>query len=245
MKNGDNLPTTTVTQARVCLFQPTQRPVYRRGDWIATSWGRCRVTGRLGQRHADVFESIFFHAEKSRKIDDRLEILVDPARIRKSLSDARYSGAGLQVMLDDLAAALVQIDTENGWVAAGHLIDSHYKSSTQKKIDPLTGEERPLIVVKIGDAAMALLADDIKKWRDPAPIARLERGISQAVARFVLSHRPEGQEWKIDSILDAVGVGTGQERRNRKRELLCDREDLESVGILISGDRIFKPTDKK
>jgi hypothetical protein len=239
MRNG-NLPSTTVSQSRVCLFQPTQRPVYRRGEWIETSWGRCRVTGRLGQRHADVFEAIFFYCEKSRLLaDGRIELLVDPSIIRNSLSDRRYSGGGLHTLLTELSAAAVEIDTGGDWPAVGHLVDTHHRSATQKKIDPLTGEDRHLIVVKIGDAAMTLLNHDVPKWRDPAPLARLGNGISQAVARFLLSHQNTGQHWKMDTVLSAVGVGFGQSRWDRQRELLNSRDSLASVGIFVDDNHNF------
>lgn len=42
-------PTSTALQARVILYQPSQRPLALKGQWMETSFGRCRVTGRLGK----------------------------------------------------------------------------------------------------------------------------------------------------------------------------------------------------
>lgn len=59
MTNGSRgiLPTSTVSPARLRMCQPTQRPTYRAGEWIVTPWGRCRVTGRFGQRHQDLLDA--------------------------------------------------------------------------------------------------------------------------------------------------------------------------------------------
>lgn len=56
------VPTSTAFQARVVIYQPSKKPLERKGQWIYTSFGKCRVTGRLGQRHADIVESMFFVA---------------------------------------------------------------------------------------------------------------------------------------------------------------------------------------
>lgn len=63
-------PTSTSAQARVMLYQPSQRPRLRESDWTDTSFGRCRVAGRLGQRHADIVEAILYCAERRRDASD-------------------------------------------------------------------------------------------------------------------------------------------------------------------------------
>ncbi|MCU8035687.1 MULTISPECIES: hypothetical protein [unclassified Shewanella] len=70
MTGNEVVPTSTVLQARVMLYQPSLRPKEMQGDWISTSFGRCRVNGRLGQRHADVVEAIMYTAERKREISD-------------------------------------------------------------------------------------------------------------------------------------------------------------------------------
>jgi hypothetical protein len=239
MKNGfDNLPTTTAIQARVQLFQPTQKPATRRGEWVETSWGRCKVAGRLGQRHADVFEAIFYHAEKARLNEtiDCYELLVDPYRIRSTMSDKKYSGAGLEKLLTELSEALVEIKTD--WPAAGHLIDE-YKKSTVTKHDPRTGNERPLLYIRVGRAGMDILRKDIGRWRDPAKIARLSSGISQAVARLVLSHR-DGGRMKVDTALSAVGIlASGYIRLDARKALKADADGLKKCGVVLLDGFVF------
>ncbi|WP_298052633.1 hypothetical protein [uncultured Paenalcaligenes sp.] len=109
MKTGNKVtPTSTALQARVMIYQPSQRPRERKGEWMETSFGRCRVTGRLGQRHADVVESILYVAERRREISDGgIELLVDPAKLRRMLSDSQYSHGRIKKLLADLRAVTI------------------------------------------------------------------------------------------------------------------------------------------
>src|SRR5690554_5411894 len=61
MINGNKVAaTSTALQARVALFQPSQRPTLQKNKHFITSYGECSVTGRLGQRHADLLEALLF-----------------------------------------------------------------------------------------------------------------------------------------------------------------------------------------
>lgn len=232
--------TTTVTPARVLLFQPTQRPTFRHGEWLSTPWGRCRVVGRLGQRHADVLEAMLFNAEKGRSTPDgAVELLTDPAAIRSSLSDSRHSGQRLQAWLDELMSVVIEIDTPSIRVA-GHLID-HVRKSTKTRHNPFGGE-RNLWVVRLGIPLVELLRNDHPLHYDPAPLSRLDHGISQAVARHLLTHTkaPNGG-WKLDSLIRAVsGDINPQALRDRRREIRACAEQLAALGIHIRGDRVCR-----
>lgn len=239
------VPTTTALQARLLIYQPSQRPRKRAGDWLPTSYGRCRVTGRLGQRHADLVEAVMYCAEAAREVSDGgVELLVDPARIRTTLSDSRYSLSRIQHLFAELRAAVIEIEA-NGQDERiiGGLVD-HVIPSTATRHDPLTGGERPLWRVRLGVALVMLLDRDVKLYRDPAPIARLEHGVSQAVARHVLSHRhaPKGG-WMLDTLIRAVAgdLKPAAIRKARSR-VRSDAEGLLEIGILVESDRVERAT---
>lgn len=236
---GDSPPTTTVTPARVRLWEPTQRPTRRTGAWIETAWGRCRVTGRLGQRHADLLESMLARAEAWRERDGRIELLVDPARVRRALSDKQHSGESVRGWLDDLMAALVEIETPD-WRIIGHIIDT-VRMSRRTRPDPLRpGQRRHLWVVTLGDAMCELLRRDAWLRYDPVPIARLRHGISQAIARHILSHsRTPASGWDLDGLIHAVaGELSSQGRRDARRRLREDAEGLAALGIELRDGRV-------
>jgi len=235
--------TSTAVQSRVVLYQPSQRPTLRTGEWMETSYGRCRVTGRLGQRHADVLEAIMYCAEKTRTVSDGgVELLVDPAQIRKTLSDSRYSFKQIEKLIVDLRVATITIEVPKfDFPIIGGLID-HVIPSAMTRPNPLNGRAgtRALWRVRLGVAYVTLLKGDVKVYYDPTPIARLECGISQAVARHVLSHKvgPKGG-WYVDTLIVAVaGEISGQAMRDARRYLQGDEGGLREMGIILEGDRI-------
>jgi hypothetical protein len=84
------------------------------------------------------------------------------------------------------------------------------------------------------------VAGDIWLGYDPAPIAQLDRGIAQAIARHVLSHRAEPRGgWTLDGLILAV-AGELDSKAMRDRRLECRKQaaQLEAVGIIIDGDRV-------
>lgn len=241
-KSGNTVaPTSTAAQARVRLYQPSQRPEIRRDEWLETSFGRCKVSGRLGQRHADVVEAILYCAEKRRDVSDGgVELLVDPARVRKTLSDSRYSFAQIEKLLAELRSVTVTIETPRfDFPIIGGLID-HVIPSPMTRRDPLTGGERNLWRVRLGVALVMLLEHDLSLYYDPAPIARLQHGISQAVARHILSHKTEPTGgWYLDTTIKAVaGEMPSEAMRKARLRLKEDAEALKALGIEIDGDRI-------
>lgn len=238
------LPTSTVTQHRVALYQPTQRPRARAGGWQETAFGRCRVTGRLGQRHADLVESVLYCAEETHKMPDGgVLLLVDPARVRSTLSDSKYSLEQMQKLFVELRAAVIEIETpqlsKTGDKIIGGLVD-HVVPSPMTRHDPRTGGERHLWVVRLGVALVMLLDRDLALYRDPAPLARLTHGISQAVARHALTHSnaPRGG-WRLDTLIAAAGGATdGAALRKDRARVRADAAGLVAAGLVIDGDRV-------
>ncbi|MFC8752886.1 ABC transporter ATPase [Pseudomonas oryzihabitans] len=243
-------PTSTALQARVMIYQPSQRPRERVGQWMDTSFGRCRVSGRLGQRHADIVESILYVAERRREISDGgIELLIDPAKLRRILSDHQYSHDHIKKLLIDLRAATVEIVTPelelSGERIIGGLID-HVIPSSMTRRDPLTGGIRHLWRVRLGVALVMLLDRDLSLYYSPGPIARLQHGISQALARHVLTHKqsPAGG-WHLDTLIRAVGGREVHQMmlRNYRRRLREDAGGLAKIGIeLDASNRVKRAT---
>ncbi len=246
MKDGNQrLPTSTVTPARLRLCQPTQRPTYRTGEWIVTPWGRCQVTGRFGQRHQDLLDAFLWHAEKARQIEDGgIEILVDPAKVRKTMSDARHSLSGLQKLIRELREVTLEIKTPKLMIMGG-LVD-HVVKSPVTRPDPMNGGERHLWRVRIGLALAELLRNDLPLHYDPTPITRLQNGITQAIARYILSHTSEPNGgWILDNAIRAVAGGlSAVSIRHRRHEIRLDEDGLAVMGIIIDGERLHRRTAK-
>ncbi len=240
-----HFPTTTAHAIRLCLFQATRRPAMRE-HVIETPWGKVRVRGKLGQQHADVLEAICYEREKKADLEDgRIKLLVDPARVRRRAN--QVSGSTFQRVLEELQMAVVEIIEPAKLACQGHLID-HIDMAVKldgtpiTRHDPLTCGERGLWRVELGKALCKLVAGDIWIGYDPALLSRIERGICQAVARHILSHKiaPTGG-WTLDRLIQTVaGDLSEQDMRNRRRELRAGAAELAKVGITINVNRIIR-----
>jgi hypothetical protein len=240
MTGNDVIQTTGIAPARVRLFQPTQRPTARNGEWITTAWGRCCVDGRLGQRHADLLEAMLFCAEKRHDEDaGTIRLLIDPARVRKVMSESRYSQKQLWVLIREIKKCVIEIDTSKMRLMGG-IIDTAEYTKKETRRNPLTGEERRLWTIRLGKAWAELMRLDKTLNYDPTPIARLEHGISQAVARHILSHKDEPNGgWKMDGLIRAVaGECSTQGMKDARHRLRADSVGLAAIGVKIENDRL-------
>lgn len=232
--------TSTALQARLRIFQASQRPTPLHGEWFETAYGRCQVEGRLGQRHADLLSAILVSIEGYRpSTDGGVEILIDPYAIRQSLSEShQYSYSQFKLLLKDLATALITLDSPT-IKTTGHLID-FYEESKLIRFNPLTKGDRSPFVIKIGKVLAKLIADDYPLFYNPEPLTRLNYGISQAVARYILTHyREPNGGWIIDNIVRQLTgpIKSGTLRIHRMR-LHEDAPLLARLGVIVEEDRI-------
>ena len=94
--------------------------------------------------------------------------------------------------------------------------------------------------MRLGVALVMLLQHDLHLYYNPAPIARLEHGISQAVARHVFSHKvtPLGG-WYMDTLIVAVaGKIPSQAMRDARRWLRKETDALRKIGLVLDHNRI-------
>lgn len=236
------LPTTTVHQSRLQLYQPTRRPQWLERV-IATPWGTATVRGKIGQVHADIIEAICRHAEDHRTIPatGHLQILVDPYKVRVTVGGGKaYSKDTLWRMLTELREASITLEAPaQGLKVLGGILD-RVEESPATKINRLTGKPRQLWRVTLDPAFAAMLRDDLQLHYDPAPLAKIDAGVAQAIARHVLTHRdqPTGG-WLMDTLIQLVGAGGDSvAMRHRRREVHKSADALRAVGIIVDGNRI-------
>jgi len=244
----DGFPTTTVHQSRIQLFEPTRRPTNCERV-IKTSWGSALVKGKLGQGHADVLEAMCFRQEKWRlAAAGHIELLIDLYQMRKA-ANGGFPGSGTQlnVVLDDLMQAIVDIEIPaRGIRIRGHIIDEIVESLVTKASRGFgkgrkPGEPRHLTKVTLGRAYVGLVGADLHRHYDPTPISALQFGVSQAIARHIATHSqmPPGG-WHLDGLFETVGAGDSSKLGNRRREIKKDAEGLEALGIVVVNGRVTR-----
>lgn len=241
-------PTNTVTPGRVRLFEPSNRPGVRHGEKSATAWGSCAVSGTLGQRHADLLELCLYCArDRWDGPTGEISLLVDPALVRKGMSDARHSGGRIEGWLKDLVSATVTIENfSTGLNAHGPLIEKFEKTS-KKYPNPLPDTQgRCFWILRLGCPLVVLLEDDVPCWYDPRPIARLEHGIGKAVVRHLLTHSDlRNKRNDVDRLIKTVAgdVSAGQVRKFRHL-LRKEAGALREIGFVLEGGFIKRVKGK-
>lgn len=244
--NDGKIPTTTVHQSRLQVFQPTRRPkdIER---IIETSWGSARIVGKLGQTHADMLEAIFYNAISTEKKDNGdVVIVVDPYKVRMSVGGGKkYSYSTLMKHTEDVLRVLIDLKIKStGDFIMSHII--HKIAKTEIVVDSpasnMNGSnKRELWAVIISNEFMELIRKDLPIHYNPMLIAQLETGIAQAIVRHIFTHKqdPNGG-WKIDYLLEAVGVNKNDSQafRNQRRYFKKDYEKLKKMGILVEENRV-------
>lgn len=243
MTNGNQtrLPTSTATPIRLCVYQPTRRPK-QITKTFETAFGSLTIDGRLGQAHADLMECLMFCAEKHRVNNGRLEVLVDPYSLRKSLgSTGQYSASQIKILRTDLHKAILTIETTEIECHC-HIIEKVAVSKITKP-DPrswVTGE-RKLEYWVFSQEWTELINKDIKRYYNPIPLCGIDAGSVAGIARHILTHQhqPNGG-WKLEGLMKAVGI----ERRIDKvrQELISNEDALAELGIVFDGDRLKMST---
>lgn len=238
-----SIPTSTAHQARLQLYQPTRRPKHMERV-ITAPWGTATVRGKIGQVHADIVEAICRNAEDHRIIPatGHLQVLVDPYKVRVSVGGGTaYSRDTLWKMLRELRETSIILDVPAQQLKVlGGILD-RVEESPAKRINPLTQQARSLWRVTFDPAFAVMLREDLHLYYDPAPLAKIDSGVAQAIARHILTHRnaPTGG-WQLDTLIQAVGAGNDSESiRNRRREVRNCKDQLATLGIMVQGDRVL------
>ena len=249
------IPTTSAQVARMLIFQSTRSPVLLTGDWVTTDWGKARIKGRLGQRHADVMEITQRTALQTfTEADGRVQILTDPYTLRRALASGKrrkrtakktlslYSSEELNILFDDLRNADVEWEINGGKRGGVTKIVNAKEWATITSLDPLNpGQERRLWKITLS-APWAALMGDIGLWYDPTAIIHMKNSISKAVARLLLGH--DRKKWHqtgllLETVLDQLKIPRGQGRWDAKRRLAEDMAGFGVYGLEISDGHII------
>lgn len=242
---AESIPTGTALMYRVPIFQPAIQPAARVGEWFGTKWGRARVSGRLGQRHASALESVM-RAAVSDEITETggVVITVDLARTRM-LMGAHYSFGQMDVLLRELMAAEVEVESPSVR-ALGRLINTIVKPRRG------AGRAERYWRIELGALFIALATGDLNLHWNPSRYCKpLRYGISQAIARHLATHRDQPMGgWRLDDLVARVaGKGTAADARRRgagnwlskrKREVQADSEGLKKLGLKLKDGRIVR-----
>lgn len=230
------IPTATVSENRIAIFQSTDRPT-ERTVVMQIKDGTVKVVGKLGQTHKDLLELIkYMKIDFGYTRDGRLAFLVDPYQLRKALAvkNGEYSYETFWKLIKDLIRTVIEIETPT-FKAAGSFLAHAVESKIEVK-HLKTGKSRKLLRIEFSKLGTALMENDIKLFYNPMPITKLSHGISKAIARYVKSHKtqPNGG-WKIDTILFIL-LGEDVSPSKIRKARMRIKQDAEKIKIRYFSD---------
>lgn len=232
-----NLTATPATTCRIPIFSPTRRPKEVKNLRIDTAWGWALVNGRLGQQHLDLLDAARSVASREEQtLDGRFHLLVDRAKLRSALGGDSTNYARISECLDDLMRALVVVHNRSlDETIRGGLISEVADSPSipATRFGAFSSGRRNLRI-SFGKGWSKLL--DGQQIHYPLrEVICLQRGFSQAVARFCWSHA------RINETLGGLCAKLAAEGRVRDRlaDLLVDEAALGEIGIEIRNGCVF------
>jgi hypothetical protein len=250
-KSQDDLGVATESMNRLPLFEPTTRPNYKIRTFNS-KYGKITIDGRLGQVHKSLLETILylrkFYDLRVEENKVRLTVLFNEYEVKKYMSQGSvYGKETYERLIKDMSKAQIRLQKGIEYVE-GSLITSKLKSKlysrrTKSNLPDIKGTEIPYIMMEFGDAASLLLATELRFTYDPKPIMELKYGISQAIVRYLKTHRSHpstGYHLKalLENLIENV---EGDVWKNIRRFLKKDAEQLEKLGVVIDfkKDRLF------
>lgn len=248
-KDGQ-LPTTAAAYARLKIGEPTKFPTFQ-ARHVTSAWGEAIITGRIGTLHTIFIEAALCHCLDYREHSNGdLELLVDPAKLRQSLSKAgeRCSVKTLNTIADDLLEVKIKSKLFNeDRLGDGKIITDIDRIGTgTQDIKRHNGRLGKLWSIMVSRRYRDFLGNNIKLYYDPDKFSSLKSGVSHAVVRLIVTHKAEPNGgWIIDKILDAVGIDIKDSvaLKHNRRYLKNDTDNLLKIGFVIEDGHIKKKKD--
>jgi len=246
-KEQKDIGVATESMNRLPIFQPTLRAKFEVRSF-ESKYGKITIEGRLGQAHKNVLETILFKRKAFALKGTSLKILYNEYEVRKYLSQtSEYDYKTYQRLIKDMITAYIKLEREDetieGTLIKEKVTAKNYSYKTKSNLPGLVGRELPYAVVEFGYVATKLIKEELRFKYDPKPIMSLESGISQAIVRYLKTHRhhPEAGYHLKTLIENLVENVEGQKWHDIRRFLKKDAEKLEALGITIDfkKDRLY------
>jgi len=254
-KKLKDIGVTTESQNRLPIFEPTLKA--KNGIRVFENrYGKLTVKGRLGQVHKNLLETIFYERELYDFFEDGdnkyLKVLYHEYKVKKYLTtgSTTYCHREYKQLIEDMKQAYVELETNKVKVKGPLILEKTASKITKKtkgNLPNLRGKEIPLAVITFGPVITTLFEKELRFTYDPKPILSLSSGISQAVVRFLKTHKNHpsaGYHLKplVENLVENV---EGEKWHDIRRFLKKDLETLKSIGIFIDfkRDRLFVAND--
>jgi len=252
-RDQKDIGVTTESLNRLPIFQPTLKPRFEVRTF-ESKYGKITVEGKLGQNHKSLLEVVLYKRKAYKlKIDKNeddvkvsLEVLYNEYEVKKYLSQSsKYSDERYHQMIKDMITAYIVLEKDDeriaGTIIARERESKKYYRKTKSNL-PNIKREIPYVKLEFGDVFSRLLVKELRFTYDPKPITRLDSGISQAIVRFLLTHKRHPRAgYHLKELIENIDENVDQKWKDIRRALKKDAAMLENLGAVIDfkKDRLF------
>jgi hypothetical protein len=258
-----DLATSTVTQARINLFDPSyftnNTHLLKEGDTVTlkkrvteTPWGSCEIIGtRLTQAHKSVLESIIsVHHGLFKHENEDITLLVRVPEVLEYMNKKNHHDV-FYGLLKDMCLTQIKVVTKKVNIE-GHIIQGFRWSNVP---DPKVrvsannvnkGWNPNYFAITIGAAFLKIYEQDLNINYPGlvAEINRLRYGESMAAVRFLLTQSKDTQYvTDCDKLMSYIGAINQNTSRQTKSKILAkfksEAEKLAFFGITFDDNRIL------
>jgi len=235
------LGVTTESLNRLPIFQPSLQAEFQTRVF-ENKYGKITVKGSISQAHKNVLETILY--KRKAYATKPLRILYDEYEVRRYLSrSSLYSYETYKKLIEDMIRTYIKLETDEliveGTLIARKITAKNYSRKSRSNLPQLRGKEVCYAVIELGDVASLLFEKELRFAYNPEKIMGLRSGISQALVRYLRTHKShpvQGYHLKelIENLVDNVGA---QRWKDIRRSLKKDIEQLGKIGIAIDFKR--------
>ncbi len=231
---------------RIPLFAATRRGGEVIQQRVKTSWGWAVISGRIDQRHQDVLDIMMETADAWRPAGAHGDMIarIDSSRLRGALGWDRWTYKQILDALRDLRAAEIASSVGEWTGILTHIVESGTAPAPRRGMVVRKGQA-PRVAkspvpggparggmvweVTVSGAWIALAKAGVTRY--PVEVTRMRYGVSQAVARLMLSHVP-GARYLVATALAAVGIPAKRHQRALS-ELWRDADLMADAGVAL------------
>jgi hypothetical protein len=176
-----------------------------------------------------------------------LRVLFSEYEVKKYLTtgSTTYNYKGYKQLIEDMKQACVALGTiPQEPIIKGITPSNIWCKKTRGNLPAVKGKELPYMIVEFGSVISYLIIKELRFTYDPKPIIQLQNGISQAVVRFLKTHKNHpASGYHLRPLMESI---EGNEIENKRwwkirEHLKEDIELLKNLGITIDfkKDRLF------
>ena len=228
-------PITTVTQCRVPIFWPTNKPPRAKGVHnlvIENSYGKATIENcKLTQVHRNLLDVILaYHHGLYFYQDGAAGFLVDLYEVQNILQIYASNHTWVLKKLKDMMTTVFEVETKE-WMITGAIVRKHNYSKEDAEHTPDKFGENKLYYIILEAQFMEFfkLDTNVLYFEFVEKIINLKSAICQALVRFCLSHRQLNQD--LEEVLKQIGV-LRKDTHKREKSRILQEIFLESEALI-------------